>query len=335
MSFNLGNLLNQYLGGGANPAQAENDFDHVAQNSPLAALAQGVTQALRSDQTPPFGQMVGQMFSNGNPEQRAGMLNQLLANINPGLLSSVAGGIFGNLAGGDQARVSPEQAAQLSPQQVQELAAKAEQQNPGIVERMGDFYAQHPTLIKTIGGAALAVALGAMAKGIQGRSDAGNTAGNNNTNTNTNTNQGGNNMGILGDIFHKIFPSRHPANQGATQAPAGAAPAAAPAAPQAAPQPQAAPAASAPAAMQEVDVEQILTNMQAQSGQQLNWRSSIVDLLKLLGLDSSLQARKELAAELHYTGDTGDSASMNIWLHKQVMNKLAANGGKVPADLRD
>ncbi len=332
MSFNLGNLLNQYLGGGANanPAQAENDFDHVAQNSPFAALAQGVTQALRSDQTPPFSQMVGQMFSNGNPEQRAGMLNQLLSNINPGVLSSVAGGLFGNLAGGDQARVSPEQAAQLSPEQVQELAAKAEQQNPGIVERMGDFYAQHPTLIKTIGGAALAVALGAMAKGIQNRSDAGTPA---NTNANPNTNQGGNNMGILGDIFHKIFPSRHPANGGATPAPAGAAPAAAPAAPQAAP--QSAPAASAPAAVQQVDVEQILTNMQAQSGQQLNWRSSIVDLLKLLGLDSSLQARKELAAELNYSGDTNDSASMNIWLHRQVMNKLAANGGKVPADLKD
>lgn len=332
MSFNLGNLLNQYLGGGANanPAQAENDFDHVAQNSPFAALAQGVTQALRSDQTPPFSQMVGQMFSNGNPEQRAGMLNQLLSNISPGVLSSVAGGLFGNLAGGDQARVSPEQAAQLSPEQVQELAAKAEQQNPGIVERMGDFYAQHPTLVKTIGGAALAVALGAMAKGIQNRSDAGSPA---NTNANANTNQGGNNMGILGDIFHKIFPSRHPANTGATQAPAGTAPAAAPAAPQAAP--QSAPAASAPAAVQQVDVEQILTNMQAQSGQQLNWRSSIVDLLKLLGLDSSLQARKELAAELNYSGDTNDSASMNIWLHRQVMNKLAANGGKVPADLKD
>lgn len=330
MSFNLGNLLNQYLGGGANanPAQAESDFDHVAQNSPFAALAQGVTQALRSDQTPPFSQMVGQMFSNGNPEQRAGMLNQLLSNINPGVLSSVAGGLFGNLAGGDQARVSPEQAAQLSPEQVQELAAKAEQQNPGIVERMGDFYAQHPTLIKTIGGAALAVALGAMAKGIQNRSDAGSPA-NTNTNTNANANQGGNNMGILGDIFHKIFPSRHPANEAATQAPAGTAPAA----PQAAP--QSAPAASAPAAVQQVDVEQILTNMQAQSGQQLNWRSSIVDLLKLLGLDSSLQARKELAAELNYSGDTNDSASMNIWLHRQVMNKLAANGGKVPADLKD
>ena len=75
--------------------------------------------------------------------------------------------------------------------------------------------------------------------------------------------------------------------------------------------------------------------MLASSGQQLNWRSSIVDLLKLLGLDSSLQSRKELAAELNYTGDTNDSAKMNIWLHRQVMNKLAANGGKVPADLRD
>ncbi len=149
-------------------------------------------------------------------------------------------------------------------------------------------------------------------------------------------------MGILGDIFHKIFPGHHPAN---TQAQAGNAPAAAPqAAPQAAPAQQApapaagtAGAAAAPAATlnQQVDVEEILTNMQKQSGQQLNWRTSIVDLLKLLNLDSSLQARKELAAELHYTGDTNDSASMNIWLHKQVMTKLAQNGGKVPADLQD
>jgi hypothetical protein len=149
-------------------------------------------------------------------------------------------------------------------------------------------------------------------------------------------------MGILGDIFHKIFPGHHPANTQA-QAGGGAAPAPAPAAPQAAPAPApqaqagTAGAAAAPAATlnQQVDVEEILTNMQKASGQQLNWRSSIVDLLKLLNLDSSLQARKELAAELHYTGDTNDSASMNIWLHKQVMTKLAQNGGKVPADLQD
>jgi hypothetical protein len=136
-------------------------------------------------------------------------------------------------------------------------------------------------------------------------------------------------MGILSNIFHKIFPSSHPA----ATSPQGSAPAA-PASGQPAQQPQAAPAA-APAAMPEVDVEAILTDMQKQAGQQLNWRSSIVDLLKLLGLDSSLQARKDLAAELHYTGDTNDSATMNVWLHRQVMNKLAANGGKVPADLKD
>ena len=133
-------------------------------------------------------------------------------------------------------------------------------------------------------------------------------------------------MGILSNIFHKIFPGSHPAAQG----PAATAPAAA-AAPAAAP----APAAPAAAPVEPVDVEAVLTGMAASGGQQLNWRSSIVDLLKLLGLDSSLQSRKDLAAELNYTGDTNDSATMNIWLHRQVMNKLAANGGKVPADLKD
>ena len=147
-------------------------------------------------------------------------------------------------------------------------------------------------------------------------------------------------MGMLSDIFHKIFPAHHPAVAQAPQAAPQQAPqqqAPQQQAPQQQPQqqqaaaPQAAPAA-APA--QPVDVEQILTTMQQQSGQQLNCRTSIVDLLKLLNLDSSLQARKELASELHYTGDTSDSASMNIWLHKQVMAKLAENGGKVPADLQ-
>jgi hypothetical protein len=142
-------------------------------------------------------------------------------------------------------------------------------------------------------------------------------------------------MGILSNIFSKIFPSSHPAvkNAPAATPAATAAPAQAQAQAQA---PTAAPAAAPAAApMAEVDVEQILVTMQKSAGQDLNWRSSIVDLLKLLNLDSSLQARKELAAELHYTGDTGDSAAMNIWLHRQVMNKLAANGGKVPADLKD
>jgi hypothetical protein len=86
--------------------------------------------------------------------------------------------------------------------------------------------------------------------------------------------------------------------------------------------------------MPTVDVEAVLTKMQEGNGQQLNWRTSIVDLLKLLGLDSSLDARKELASELHYSGSTEDSGTMNVWLHREVMQKLAENGGKVPDDLK-
>lgn len=134
-------------------------------------------------------------------------------------------------------------------------------------------------------------------------------------------------MGILSNIFHRIFPPSHPA-LAQVSAPA-ATPAAAPGAPTA-PTAAAAPRAS----IEPVDVEAVLTTLSSSSGHTLNWRSSIVDLLKLLNLDSSLQSRKELAQELAYTGDTGDSATMNVWLHRQVMAKLAANGGKVPAELQ-
>jgi hypothetical protein len=87
--------------------------------------------------------------------------------------------------------------------------------------------------------------------------------------------------------------------------------------------------------MSQVDVAAVLTKMAAANKEKLDWKKSIVDLMKLLGLDSSLTARKELAKELHYDGDMNDSAKMNIWLHKQVMQKLAANGGKVPDDLKN
>ena len=86
--------------------------------------------------------------------------------------------------------------------------------------------------------------------------------------------------------------------------------------------------------MSNVDVEAVLSKLAAETKEKLDWRKSIVDLMKLLKLDSSFGARKELAKELGYSGDSNDSASMNIWLHKQVMQKLAANGGKVPADLK-
>ncbi|KIG07547.1 DUF3597 domain-containing protein [Caballeronia concitans] len=149
-------------------------------------------------------------------------------------------------------------------------------------------------------------------------------------------------MSIFSTILNKIFPHDHPAAtaSGATTPPAasnaGGAPAAAQANPAAAPATAGTePARPAVTPMPEVDVEAVLSQKQQQNGANLNWRTSIVDLMKLLDLDSSLQARKELASELHYTGNTDDSASMNIWLHKEVMKKLAENGGKVPDDLKN
>jgi hypothetical protein len=143
-------------------------------------------------------------------------------------------------------------------------------------------------------------------------------------------------MGILSNIFHKIFPSNHPTSDAPVQqvSTPGSQQSAGPQAARQQPAPSAG-AAPPSAPMQEVDVEAILTNMAASRSDALNWRSSIVDLLKLLNLDSSLSARTALAHELDYTGDTGDTANMNQWLHRQVMTRLAANGGKVPDDLKN
>ena len=143
-------------------------------------------------------------------------------------------------------------------------------------------------------------------------------------------------MGLLGTLFSKIFPSSHAANRqtGATQPQANQ---------QASPQGQtgsltswqqvAPQQATAGSQAQVVDIEQVLNDMSSKNPQKLNWRTSIVDLMKLVGMDSSLEARKELAKELNYSGDTNDSAAMNMWLHKQVMKKMSENGGKVPQDL--
>jgi hypothetical protein len=164
MGFDLGNLLQQYLGGAIDPTRAEQDFPQAAQQAPRGAVAQGVTEALRSDQTPPFAQMVGQLFGRSDPQQRAGMLNQLLANVSPAMLAALAGGI-GNVFGQNgQPQVTPEQAEKITPQQVEEIASTAEQHNPGIVDRIGDFYAEHPQLVQALGGAALAIVLGKIAQ---------------------------------------------------------------------------------------------------------------------------------------------------------------------------
>lgn len=132
-------------------------------------------------------------------------------------------------------------------------------------------------------------------------------------------------MSIFGKIKDAIFGHK-------TAAPPPAVPSAAPAGGVIAQ----APAAPAPAQPQTVDVEQVLTSLAASKGNpDLNYLTSIVDLLKLLDIDSSLQNRKELATELGYTGEKDGSAEMNIWLHKEVMRQLATHGGKVPASMLD
>src|SRR5262245_25258564 len=145
-------------------------------------------------------------------------------------------------------------------------------------------------------------------------------------------------MSVFGSIMSSIFgKSAHAAEPPSPGAAAGsdAAPSASKAAPSAS---GAAPSASAAAQNGKppasVDVEAILTDLAKKNKEKLDWRHSIVDLMKLLDLDSGLGARKELAKELNYSGDTNDSAKMNVWLHKQVMIKLAENGGKVPDELR-
>ena len=144
-------------------------------------------------------------------------------------------------------------------------------------------------------------------------------------------------MSLFGQILSKIFPSNHPAvnavpgaaattanESGSTRdarPPSGAGASAA--------------SRSTTNSAPTVDVESVLNGLAAKHpAEKLNWRTSIVDLMKLVGLDSSLGARKSLAQELGFQGDTNDSASMNIWLHKEVMRKISENGGKLPADLK-
>ena len=137
-------------------------------------------------------------------------------------------------------------------------------------------------------------------------------------------------MGLLSNLMSKIF------SHAATATPVSGSPSAAQpgAATPAAPAVQSAATATAPAAPpQTVDIAAILNGLAAKNPEKLDWKRSIVDLMKLVGMDSSFGARKQLATELHYTGDPNDSAAMNVWLQKQVLITLSENGGKVPAEL--
>ena len=164
----VGNMLKQYTSGGA-AAQPAPDvhahFDQVAQAAPTSVIAEGLTAAFNSDKTPAFGQMLSSLFSNSSGDQKVGMINQLLTSVSPSILTQILSGAgLAGLLGAGKTQLTPDQAQKLSPEVVQQLATHAQSSNPSVVESVSNFYAQHPTLVKTLGGAALTVALAKIAE---------------------------------------------------------------------------------------------------------------------------------------------------------------------------
>jgi hypothetical protein len=161
----LGNVLKQYADGSTqNTANAAEHFDQVAQAAPQSLIAEGLSAVFRSDQTPAFGNLVGQLFSQSNPDQKAGLVNQLISSIGPANLSqSAGGGMLASLLGGTK-QITPQQAQNISPDLVQQIATHAEKTDPSVVDKASAFYAQHSTLVKTLGGAALSIALAKVAE---------------------------------------------------------------------------------------------------------------------------------------------------------------------------
>ena len=139
--------------------QGAPQFNDVAQNAPPDALAKGLSAAFSSDQTPDIGSMVSQLFGQSNGAQQAGMLNQLLGTLGPGVMAGLAGGALGNIMRPGQTQITPQQASQLSPQQVQDVVNHANDVHPGVADQLGAFYAQHRGLINTLGGIAATVAM--------------------------------------------------------------------------------------------------------------------------------------------------------------------------------
>lgn len=165
----VGGLLKQYTSGSGTAAAAAPDvhahFDQVAQAAPSSAIAEGLTAMFNSDKTPAFGQMLSTLFNNSTGEQKAGMVNQLLSSVNPATLTQVLSGVgLAGLAGAGKPQLSPEQAQKLSPEAVQQLATHAQNSNPSVVQSVSTFYAEHTTLIKTLGGTALTIALAKVAE---------------------------------------------------------------------------------------------------------------------------------------------------------------------------
>ncbi len=152
----VNDIVSRYSGAGggtaAAPANPHEDFSNVANAAPPHVMADALSHVFRSDKTPAFSEMVSSLFQESNPEQRAGLLNRLLSVVGPAALAGIPG-----LTGGQN--VTPQQATQISPDDVRRVAARAENANPSIMDQVSGFYAQHPTVVKVLGGAILTMAL--------------------------------------------------------------------------------------------------------------------------------------------------------------------------------
>lgn len=163
----VSDILKRYTGG-STPATSDSthaDFAKVAEQAPPSAMTGALSEAFRSSSTPPFEEMVSQLFGHSDDGQRAGILNHLIAAAGPAALSGgVLANLKGMLGGGSQPTVTPEQARQVSPEAVRQLAEHAQKNDPTIVERASAFYAQHPTLVQGLGAAAIALIMRHMSK---------------------------------------------------------------------------------------------------------------------------------------------------------------------------
>lgn len=170
--MNMSDILAPYAG---RPTDTETDFDEVARHAPPELLGGGIADAFRSDRTPAFGDMVGNLFGGSSMSQRGGLLGQLVSTLGPAILSGLAGGALGRLAdkarpGADGRTVDLDEAdvRDVTPEQVKEMAREAEKKDPSVMDRLGEYYAKNPDLVKILGGSALAVILGQMASRHRG-----------------------------------------------------------------------------------------------------------------------------------------------------------------------
>ncbi|MGI8961568.1 MAG: hypothetical protein ACR2IV_17760 [Bryobacteraceae bacterium] len=158
------NVVQQYSGASASnpPPSTQQDFSKIAQTAPQPHLAGGLAEAFRSDQTPPFSEMIGSLFSQSNGQQRAGILTQLLSSSGANPLSALGNRFSGLLKPGSQ--VTPQEADQITPEAVQQLAEHAQKENPSIIDQASSFYAQHPQLVQGLGAGALALIMSHISK---------------------------------------------------------------------------------------------------------------------------------------------------------------------------